>query len=144
MVIGKIGLGFVSDKIGRFNMAVICGLMACIAHLAVWLTASSEGSMWAFAVLYGLFGGGYIAMITALIAEVAGVDRIDSGTGWAYFAWSWGGLAAQPIASSIVDSKTIPNYQGVIIYSGVLFFAGACATAILRVAYGGRKFFKKV
>ncbi|KAI8143038.1 major facilitator superfamily domain-containing protein [Fennellomyces sp. T-0311] len=144
MVIGKIGLGFVSDYIGRFNMAIICGLMACIAHLAVWMTATSEGSMWAFAVLYGLFGGGYIAMITAVIAEVVGVDRVDSGTGWAFFAWSWGGLVAQPVASAIVDSTDIPNYQGAIIYSGVLFFVGACASCVLRVAQGGKKIFKKV
>ena len=81
---GKITIGFLSDHIGRFNMAVVCGIMACIAHLAgiysrnlfnlhdiynktnnlkfmltlfiiVWLTATSEGSMWAFAILYGKF-----------------------------------------------------------------------------------------
>ncbi|KAI9491921.1 major facilitator superfamily domain-containing protein [Zychaea mexicana] len=114
MVVGKIGLGFVSDYIGRFNMAVICGIMACIAHLCVWMTATSEGSMWAFAVLYGLFGGGYIAMITAVIAEVVGVDRIDSGTGWAFFAWSWGGFAAQPVASAIIESGGGDNFTGAI------------------------------
>ncbi|KAI9254469.1 major facilitator superfamily domain-containing protein [Phascolomyces articulosus] len=144
MVIGKIGLGFVSDYIGRFNMAVICGCMACIAHLAVWLTASSESSMWAFAVLYGLFGGGYIAMITAVIGQVAGEDRIDSGTGWCFFAWSWGGFAAQPVASAIIESSGSDNFTGAIVYGGVLFFGGACGCIILRIMQGGTKIFRKV
>ena len=53
MFVGKISVGFAGDYIGRFNMAVICGLMACVAHLAVWATATSAGSMWAFVILYG-------------------------------------------------------------------------------------------
>ncbi|KAI9278286.1 major facilitator superfamily domain-containing protein [Phascolomyces articulosus] len=144
MFVGKISVGFISDYAGRFNMAVFCGLMACIAHLAVWLTATNAGSMWAFAVLYGIFGGGYIAMITSVIAQVVGVDRVDHGTGWAFFAWSWGGLAAQPACSAIIEMGAGNNYQGAIIYSGVLFFAGACLCWLLRVKRGGWKLLKHV
>lgn len=144
MFIGKISLGFCSDYIGRFNMAVICGTMACIAHLAVWLTATSDGSMWAFAVLYGLFGGGYIAMITAIIGQVAGVDHINSGTGWCYSAWSFGGLFGQPIASLISNRTSPPDYQGAIIFAGCLFFVGACMVFALRVMRGGWKILQVV
>ncbi|KAI8138982.1 major facilitator superfamily domain-containing protein [Fennellomyces sp. T-0311] len=144
MFVGKIVIGFASDYVGRFNMAVVCGLMACIAHLAVWVTASSAASMWAFAVLYGLFGGGYISMITAVITEIVGVDRVDSGTGWAFFAWSFGGLFGQPVASAIVERGVSRDYRSAVIYAGVLFFAGACASAFLRVVQGGSKILKKV
>ncbi|KAI8147150.1 major facilitator superfamily domain-containing protein [Fennellomyces sp. T-0311] len=144
MFVGKISVGFISDYVGRFNMAVFCALMACVAHLAVWMTATTEGSMWAFAILYGIFGGGYIAMITAVVAQVVGVENVDSGLGWAFFMWSWGGLAAQPAASAIVDRGDEPDYRGAIIYAGVLFFAGACASWWLRVRRGGWKILKKV
>ncbi|KAI9492078.1 major facilitator superfamily domain-containing protein [Zychaea mexicana] len=145
MFFGKISVGFVSDYVGRFNMAVICGLMACIAHLAVWVTATSAGSMWAFVVLYGLFGGGYIAMITAVITEVVGVDRIESGTGWAFFAWCFGGLLGQPLASAIVEGgNNGEDYRGAVIFAGCLFFVGACAAAVLRVVQGGYKLNKRV
>ncbi|KAI9266541.1 major facilitator superfamily domain-containing protein [Phascolomyces articulosus] len=145
MFVGKISVGFVSDYVGRFNMAVICGLMACVAHLAVWLTATSAGSMWAFVVLYGIFGGGYISMITAVIVEVVGLERVESGTGWAFFAWCFGGLLGQPLASAIVDSGSDgENYQGAVIFAGCLFFAGACASATLRIVQGGWKIIKKV
>ncbi|KAI7856833.1 major facilitator superfamily domain-containing protein [Circinella umbellata] len=140
---GKITIGFLSDHVGRFNMAVICGTMACIAHLAVWLTATSEGSMWAFAILYGIFGGGYISMITAVIVEVVGLERVESGTGWAFFAWSFGGLLGQPVAAQIVGDEN-RDYRGAIIFAGCLFFAGAVASWALRVAQGGWKLFKKV
>ena len=144
MFVGKISVGFISDYVGRFNMAVFCSIMACIVHLAVWLTATSAGSMWAFACLYGIFGGGYIAMITSLTAQIVGVDRVDTGTGWAFFAWSWGGLAAQPACSAIIEMGSGNNYQGAIIYSGVLFFAGACLCWLLRVRRGGWKILKAV
>lgn len=64
-------------------MVVICGAMAGIVHLAIWLTATTSASVWAFAVLYGWFGGGYIAMITAVIVQVVGLDQIEGATGWA-------------------------------------------------------------
>ncbi|KAI9266539.1 major facilitator superfamily domain-containing protein [Phascolomyces articulosus] len=143
---GKIIIGFLSDHVGRFNMAVICATMACIAHLAVWLTASSEGSMWAFAILYGIFGGGYISMITAVIVEVVGLDRVESGTGWAFFAWCFGGLLGQPISAAIVERGGDGNrdYRGAVIFAGCLFFAGAVASWVLRVVQGGWKLNKKV
>ena len=144
MFVGKISVGFISDYVGRFNMATFCAIMACIAHLAVWLTATTEGSMWAFSIMYGIFGGGYIAMLTAVVAQVVGVERVDSGLGWAFFMWSWGGLAAQPVASAIVERGTEPDYRGAIVYAGVLFFAGACASWWLRVTRGGWKILKKV
>ncbi|KAI9492076.1 major facilitator superfamily domain-containing protein [Zychaea mexicana] len=142
----KIIIGYISDRVGRFNMAVICCSVSCIAHLAVWLTATSEGSMWAFAVLYGFFGGGYISMITAVIVEVVGLDRVESGTGWTFFAWSFGGLLGQPVAAAIVDRNggDSRDYQGAIIFAGCLFFASASASMILRVVQGGWKIFKKV
>ncbi|KAI7856836.1 major facilitator superfamily domain-containing protein [Circinella umbellata] len=145
MFVGKISVGFAGDYVGRFNMAVICGLMACVAHLAVWTTATSAGSMWAFVILYGIFGGGYIAMITAVITEVVGIDHLESGTGWAFFAWCFGGLFGQPLASAIVESGSDgENYRGAVIFAGCLFFAGACASWVLRVIQGGWRVFKKV
>lgn len=144
MAIGKITLGFTSDYIGRFNMAVICGLMACVAHLAVWLTATTDASMWAFAILYGMFGGGYITMITAITAQLVGLDHVEAGTGWVFFMWLFGGLLGQPVASLIVNRTAEPDYHGAIIFAGVLFFAGACLATILRVVRGGWYPFKKV
>ncbi|KAI7876197.1 MFS general substrate transporter [Lichtheimia hyalospora FSU 10163] len=144
MIVGKIGVGFLSDYVGRFNMGVFCGLMACVAHLAVWLTATDQAGLWGFCAMYGIFGGGYIAMITALTAQIVGIERVDSGTGWAFFAWCFGGLLGQPVASAIVDRTEVPDYQGAVIFAGVLFFVGAVLVGILRVLYGGFYPFKRV
>lgn len=144
MFVGKIGNGFISDYLGRYNMVLICGAMAGIVHLAVWLTATTDASVWAFAVLYGWFGGGYIAMITAVIAQVVGVDQIEPATGWSFFAWFFGGLFGQPISSAIINRTEEPDYRGAIIFSGVLFLFGACLALTLRVMRGGWKIFVKV
>lgn len=95
-------------------------------------------------LLYHTLGGGYIAMITALTAQVVGIERVDSGTGWAFFAWCFGGLLGQPVASAIVDRNGGSDYDGAVIFAGVLFFVGACLVGVLRVIYGGFYPFKRV
>ena len=82
-------------------------------------------------------------MITAVIVEVVGLDRVESGTGWAFFAWSFGGLLGQPVAAQIVGDEN-RDYRGAVIFAGCLFFVGAVASWVLRVTQGGWKIFKKV
>lgn len=60
MVIGKIGTGVASDYIGRVNILTICTTMTGVVFFALWLPATTEGMIWAFASCFGLFGGGFI------------------------------------------------------------------------------------
>lgn len=58
MVVGKIGSGFASDRIGRANMNAIVISMAGLLCLVLWLPAKNTATVWAFAALFGCFGGG--------------------------------------------------------------------------------------
>jgi predicted anti-sigma-YlaC factor YlaD len=60
MIVGKIGAGVLSDYIGRANMCTICTAMTGVVFFALWLPATSEGMIWAFACSFGLFGGGFM------------------------------------------------------------------------------------
>lgn len=141
MFVGKVSLGFCSDYIGHFNMTFICAAIAAIAHLAVWMTAKAEASMWAFAVLYGMFGGSYIAMVAVIITHIVDFEHIETGTGWCYFAWCISGLFGQPIVSQIISHT---DYTGGIAFNGSLFAVCAILVLVLRIWRGGCTILKKV
>lgn len=139
-------MGQLADWCGRLNIGILSALIAAIAHFAIWLTATTEASMWAFAVLQGIAQGGYMAIIYALINDYVTLDYADAAIGWALFAWAPGGLLSQPITSYIIDrgNGVEPDYQGAIIFSGMIFFVSACLVLMLRIMKGGFRFFLKI
>lgn len=146
LAIGKILMGYLADRIGRLNVGILCASLATIAHFAIWLTATTEASMWVFAVLQGISQGGYMAIIYSLINDYVPLDLADAAIGWALFAWAPGGLLSQPITSYIIDrgNGIKPYYQGAIIFSGLIYFLSACLVFILRIMKGGLQIFQKI
>ncbi|ORZ09528.1 major facilitator superfamily domain-containing protein [Absidia repens] len=143
MFIGKILNGFTSDYVGRANMTFLCAIMTGVVCLAVWYTAQTAASLWAFCVLFGIFGGGYVAMITSVIAECVGVEMIESATGWLFFAWMFGGLFGQPVSAVIIEHDN-GSYGGAIIFAGVLFLFAGVLAGVLRFMRSGKKIFIKI
>ncbi|KAI8092657.1 major facilitator superfamily domain-containing protein [Halteromyces radiatus] len=143
MVVGKILNGCLSDYFGRVNVTFLCSVMTGVICLAVWMTAETAASMWAFAVLFGIFGGGYVSMIAAVIADCVGIELIESATGWLYFAWIFGGLFGQPLSAVIIEQGNL-GYKGAIIFAGVIFLFVGLLAGILRFMKSGPKLFAKV
>lgn len=143
MFVGKICNGFLSDYVGRSNMTMICSVMTGIVCLAVWTTAHTAGQLWAFVVLFGFFGGGYVSMITAVIAECVGVELIESATGWLFFAWMFGGLFGQPVSAIIIEHDN-GSYTGAIIFAGALFLGAGVLASVLRFMRSGPKLFVRI
>ncbi|KAI7875615.1 MFS general substrate transporter [Lichtheimia hyalospora FSU 10163] len=137
----KLGLNaWVSGNINAIESA------STIAHFAIWFTATTEGSMWAFAALQGLSQGGYMAIIVAIINDYVPLDQADAAIGWALFAWAPGGLLSQPITTYIIGEAdgVEPNYRGAIIFSGTIFFVSSCLVLVLRIMRGGYQLFRKI
>lgn len=63
MIVGKISSGFISDYVGRANMTFITTIMTGVMCLAVWLTVTTPAGIWAFAAMFGYFGGGFLVMV---------------------------------------------------------------------------------
>ncbi|ORZ15127.1 major facilitator superfamily domain-containing protein [Absidia repens] len=142
MVVGKITNGVLSDYIGRKNVTCMVTIMCGVVCLAVWYTAETAASLWAFVVLFGLFGGGYVTCVSSVIIECVGVELVESANGWLYFAWIFGGLFGQPISAAIIDHNG-GSYKGAIIFGGVLFLFAGLMAALLRFMHSGPKLFVK-
>jgi MFS family permease len=145
MIVGKISSGFISDYIGRANMTFITTFMTGVMCLALWLTVTNPAGIWAFAAMFGLFGGGYLAMVPALLGQVVGMKDLEAANGLLFFAWFFGGLLGSPICSELINDKSgHPTYSHAIIFGGVLMvFAGLLAWTV-RVMRAGWKPFVKV
>ncbi|CDH52504.1 predicted protein [Lichtheimia corymbifera JMRC:FSU:9682] len=141
--VGSITLNFVADYFGRFNMAILSGMLCVIVQLSIWFTATTAASFWAFGVIHGIGVGAFNSLIIAVVIDCVGIERSEVGSGWALFTWSFGGLLGQPLASIIVNQTDVPNYQTPIIFSAVLYFFVAFLMLVLRIMIGGWSIFKK-
>ncbi|KAI8967438.1 major facilitator superfamily domain-containing protein [Mycotypha africana] len=144
MIVGKITSGLLSDFVGRANMTFIVIFMTGVLSLALWLPSTTAGGIWAFAALFGYFGGGYMAMVPALLGQVVGMDEIEAANGILFFAWIFGGLFGQPICAALINEESgHPTYNYAIIFGGVLMtFAGLLALAIRILRAGWNPFVK--
>ncbi|CAO3657308.1 unnamed protein product [Mucor hiemalis] len=145
MIVGKISSGFIGDFIGRANIAFITTAMTGVMCLAVWLTVTTPAGIWAFAAMFGYFGGGYMSTIPGVLGQVVGMEEIEAANGMLFFAWFFGGLLGSPICAALINDKSHePTYNHAIIFGGVLMvFAGLLMLAV-RVMRGGWKPFVKV
>ncbi|KAF7730055.1 hypothetical protein EC973_003000 [Apophysomyces ossiformis] len=138
MIIGKISTGFIGDYIGRANMNFICITMTGILCLAIWLPATTAAQVWVFAALFGYFGGGYMTSVPAVLAQIVGLEDIETANGLLFFAWFFGGLFGSPICSALINvDGTEETYSYAIIFGGVLMIVAGLLAWTVRVLRGG-------
>jgi len=76
-VVGRVLLGFASDRIGRKLTVIICTLLQAVA--LVWLLRSQELWMfYLFALAFGLGWGGMGPAMAALIGDTFGLGKIGA------------------------------------------------------------------
>lgn len=90
-LVGRIVPAALSDHFGRFNLLVPCALLSGVSCIALWLPTSfvsTPGGRIAleviFALSFGFFSGGFIALINACIAEISNSEEIGSRIGLLY------------------------------------------------------------
>jgi MFS family permease len=77
--IGRLGIGFVSDKIGAKRDAALCCVLLAVSF--VLLILKVPALMWMAAVLFGIGFGGSVTLIPALMAERVRLERLGAATG---------------------------------------------------------------
>ncbi|KAG2221250.1 hypothetical protein INT45_012371 [Circinella minor] len=82
--IGRLGLGFVGDKIGRLNMFIIASFLAGIFSFVIWPFATSFGTLVVFCVLWGSTSGMYYALAAPITASVVGMEKLSAGLSLAF------------------------------------------------------------
>ncbi|KAJ6779436.1 hypothetical protein PWT90_10268 [Aphanocladium album] len=130
-LVGRLSSGILADKFGRFNAFVASCYVAGVLVLAMWIPGTGNAVTIAFAAMFGLFSGAYIALLVALIAQVSPIREIGYRNGIACLAQSIGGLLATPIAGAIIDKPG--GLVGIKVYAGVFLLAGTSSVLIARL-----------
>ncbi|KAI9030103.1 major facilitator superfamily domain-containing protein [Phycomyces nitens] len=138
----RICTGYMGDKIGRFNSLFLCTFMAGVCCLAIWINVHDQATIWVFAVLYGFFGGGYIALFPTVQPQVVGLEHISPAVGLLYFTNVFGYMFGTPIASALINRSSPPRYEDGAIWAGVTVIVGSLFAGWLRVQKAGWKFIK--
>lgn len=133
-IVGRGLPGLVADKIGRFNVMIICSALSAASILALWLNSSSHpGLLIGFAIAYGLFSGSAFSLTPVCVAQLCNTEVFATRYGTAYSVVSFATLAGVPISGSILDSGSGDPYLGLIGFCGAAYSA---ATVLFVIARG--------
>ncbi|MEN5160589.1 MCT family MFS transporter [Achromobacter spanius] len=108
--LGRFFLGGLADRVGRqsFLLMMFIGMAAA---LAIWVLASRFWPLAVFALLFGLFYGGWVAILPAVVMDQFGGRNVSSIIGILYTSVAIGTLVGPSAAGFIFDmshSYTLP------------------------------------
>lgn len=100
--IGRFFLGGIADKIGRerFLVGMYLGMAA---SLAIWALSATLAMLIVFAVVFGLFYGGWVAILPAIVADFFGAKNVGAIIGILYTSVAIGTLVGPSGAGYIYD-----------------------------------------
>ena len=101
-MLGRMTMGGVADRFGRKPTQVVLFVALGASYLA-WFAAESYPSLILFALGYGIFYGGFIALMPALIADYFSGPRLSSVIGLQYTSAAFGSLIGPVAAGTIYD-----------------------------------------
>jgi MFS family permease len=123
---GRFFLGGLADRMGRQNSLLLMFVGMALA-LAVWAIAMDIWSLAAFAFVFGVFYGGWVAVLPAVVMDYFGGRNVSGIIGILYTSVAFGtliGPSAAGFAFDLNHSYTLP----------ILCSAGANILAAIIVA----------
>lgn len=129
--------GPVADRLGRFNIMILCSAICAASIFGLWLNAgSSVVATVAFAVLYGFFSGSAYSLTPVCVAQLCRTENYASRYGTAYGVVSLATLAGIPISGNILSAGKGDNYQALILFCGAAY-AGSTGLFVVARGVGG-------
>lgn len=90
--IGRLGCGFMSDRIGPLNTLLISLLASAGSMLVMWPVSSTIGPLAAFTVINGIANGGFFSTMPTVVGSVFGSARVSVAMGMVVSGWAGGYL----------------------------------------------------
>jgi OFA family oxalate/formate antiporter-like MFS transporter len=100
--LGRFVLGGVADRIGRGRSLSLVMLLSGVA-LAYWVVAQGFLALAVFALAFGLFYGGFVALIPAFTADLFGLRAMSAVLGVLYTSVAAGTLLGPTLAGWVFD-----------------------------------------
>ncbi|PWT88515.1 MAG: MFS transporter [Proteobacteria bacterium] len=107
---GRFLLGGLADRIGR-DRSLIMVLLGMALAMAIWATSASAWALAGFAFVYGVFYGGWVAVLPAVVMDYFGGRNVSGIIGILYTSVAFGTLIGPSAAGFVYDathSYTLP------------------------------------
>lgn len=137
-------LAAVGDHWGSFNVLITSAAGMAIVCLAFWIPLHTVAQLIGCASVYGLFVGGYIAIIPACVATTGPAHEIGVRVGILWAVVAIFSLTGPPISGAFVHKYThnlvvgVAGYRAVGIFTGIVCLAGALFAAGSKFKIKGR------
>ncbi|TVY31348.1 Riboflavin transporter, partial [Lachnellula subtilissima] len=103
-VFGRWLPGFIADKIGRFNTAILAIILTVAAVLGVWLpVGNTKPGIIIFALLFGFASGSNISLTPVCVSQLCSIENYGRYYSTCFSIVSLGCLTGVPIAGKILD-----------------------------------------
>lgn len=129
-VVGRPAMGFLSDRVGRINVAASTSFLTAAFILGIWVNAHTYAVLAAFATLCGCVAGTFSATIGPVTAEVVGLKDMSSALNLIWLAILLPTLFSEPSALQIVTATG--NYRGTQLFTGCMFMGAAFSLLAVR------------
>ena len=107
---GRFLLGGMADKLGR-ELALVLMFVGMAFSLLIWAVSTAFWGLAAFALMYGVFYGGFVAILPALVMDYFGGRNVSGIIGVLYTSIALGTLVGPSAAGFAFDfsrSYTLP------------------------------------
>jgi MFS transporter, OFA family, oxalate/formate antiporter len=107
---GRFFLGGLADRVGR-RLSLLAMFVGMALAMMIWALSTEFWSLTAFALAYGVFYGGWVALLPALVADYFGERNVGGVIGILYTSVAFGtlvGPAAAGYAFDISQSYMLP------------------------------------
>jgi MFS family permease len=90
--VGRISSGFLSDKIGSLNVALISMSLLGTTMFLIWPFASTLGVLILFVLVAGVAVGGFFSMMPTVVGHIFGSANMSVTMGMILTSWTFGYL----------------------------------------------------
>jgi MFS family permease len=133
---GRFFLGGLADRMGR-ELSLLLMFVGMALALAMWAIATTVWPLVAFAFVYGVFYGGWVAVLPAVVMDYFGSRNVSGLIGILYTSVAFGTLVGPSAAGFAFDfsrSYTLP----ILLSAGANIVAAVIVAATSRVAAAGK------
>ncbi|CAE6363091.1 unnamed protein product [Rhizoctonia solani] len=135
-LVGRVGSGYVTDKLGPLNTLIPSTFVAGICTF-IWPFARTKGALIAVSCIYGIACGTFVGMLPAPVAKMGTPEDVGRRTGMLMTIAAAGALAGPPISGAILGKTD--SYVAVGAYAGSMIIV--CVLMLIAVKYAALKKF---